>query len=329
MGRKTLRISGAPVWQLAANQHGVITRSQLLSFGLTRTEVQGRLASGRLHRVFRGVYAVGRPELTAHGWWMAAVLACGRDAVLSHESAAALWGFRGRRGSRRAAESSGYPARRQLGSGVPAPAIDISVPAGTFRRRKGIRLHRRSSWKSGDATRRDGIPVTSPARTLIDLATVLASGPLEAAVNEADKFGLIDPESLRSEIESHAGLDGVPALRRLLDRRTFALTDSELERRFLRLVRKAGLPPPRTRQRVNGFQVDFFWPELGLIVETDGLRYHRTPAQQTRDRLRDQLHAAAGLTSLRFTHAQIAFEPGRVAETLTAVSDRLRQVRAA
>ena len=100
----------------------------------------------------------------------------------------------------------------------------------------------------------------------------------------------------------------------MLDRRTFRLTDSELERRFLPLARAAGLPVPLTRQRVNGFEVDFFWPDLGLVVETDGLRYHRTPAQQARDRLRDQAHTAAGLTPLRFTHAQVRFEPGHVRE---------------
>jgi very-short-patch-repair endonuclease len=113
-------------------------------------------------------------------------------------------------------------------------------------------------------------------------------------------------------------------LRRVLDCRTFQLTDSELERRFLRLVRRAGLPRPVTQHRVNGFRVDFYWPELGLVVETDGLRYHRTPAQQSRDRTRDQKHAAAGLTALRFSHAQVAYEAEHVIETLHAVINRQR-----
>src|SRR5207244_8105368 len=108
-------------------------------------------------------------------------------------------------------------------------------------------------------------------------------------------------------------------LRDVLDLRTFTLTDSELERRFLRIVRRAGLPPPLTQFHVNGFRVNFFWPDIGLVVETDGLRYHRTPAQQARDRVRDQTHAAAGLTTLRFTHAQVRFEPDRVRRTLLAV----------
>jgi very-short-patch-repair endonuclease len=234
---------------------------------------------------------------------MAAVLACGAHAVLSHASAASLWAIRRPGGVR---------------------PIDISVPTGVFRSRTNIRLHRRNFENPRDVTRRDGIPVTSPARTLIDLATVLDPCPLEAAVNESDKLGLIDPEALRAALEEHTGIDGVASLRRTLDRRTFRLTDSELERRFLRLIRRAGLPPARTRERVNGFRVDFFWPELGLVVETDGLRYHRTPAQQAKDRARDQAHIAAGLTPLRFTHAQIAHESKSVIQTLSATAERLR-----
>jgi len=101
------------------------------------------------------------------------------------------------------------------------------------------------------------------------------------------------------------------------------LTDSELERRLLPIARRAGLPQPETGVRVNGFKVDFFWPGLGLVVETDGLRYHRTPAQQAKDRVRDQSHAAAGLTSLRFTYDQVAHQPGRVEATLRTVAGRL------
>ena len=113
-------------------------------------------------------------------------------------------------------------------------------------------------------------------------------------------------------------------LRSLLDRRTFTLTDSKLERRFLPIARAAGLARPLTRQHVNGFRVDFFWPELRLVVETDGLRYHRTAARQARDLLRDQVHHAAGFTPLRFTHAQVAFEPEHVRRTLIDVVQVIR-----
>jgi very-short-patch-repair endonuclease len=168
-----------------------------------------------------------------------------------------------------------------------------------------------------------GIPVTSPIRTLVDLATRLSAPQLEAAVNEADKLGLVDPERLRRALEGMTRQRGVTPLRRLLDSRVFRLTDSELERRFLRLVRRARLPMPETQASVNGFRVDFFWREFGLVVETDGLHYHRTPSQQATDRRRDQIHATAGLTALRFTHAQVRFEPGYVRQTLVDVVARL------
>src|SRR5438874_171443 len=119
------------------------------------------------------------------------------------------------------------------------------------------------------------------------------------------------------------GRRGIRTLREVLDKHTFRLTRSELERLFLAIVRTAGLPIPLTQQIVNGFKVDFFWPELGLVVETDGLRYHRTPAQQARDRLRDQAHTAAGLTPLRFTRAQVRFDPAHVQATLAAAAVRL------
>jgi len=167
-----------------------------------------------------------------------------------------------------------------------------------------------------------GIPVTSVVRTLLDLAQRLPRNELEAAVNEADKLDLIDPERLRAALDGRGRQRGVAALRALLDRHTLTLTDSELERRFLPIARRAGLPAPLTQRRVNGFRVDFYWPDLGLVVETDGLRYHRTPAQQAIDRRRDQAHAAAGLTALRFTHEQVVREMEQVEATLVAVVRR-------
>jgi very-short-patch-repair endonuclease len=200
--------------------------------------------------------------------------------------------------------------------------IHVSVGGSKTHRLTGIRIHRRRCLPDSDRSVCDRIPVTSPARTLIDLATVLEPSRLETAVNSADKRDLIDPERLRWEIEAHRGTAGVPALRNLLDRATFSLTDSELERRFLRLVRRAGLPPPETQQRVNGYRVDFYWPELKLIIETDGIRYHRTPTQQSRDRARDQAHVAAGFVALRFTHAQVCYDPEHVVMTLRSVLKR-------
>ena len=160
-------------------------------------------------------------------------------------------------------------------------------------------------------------PISNAARS--SSARTGSGQQLEAHINTADKLDLIDPERLREAAEAYAGLRGSKRLRGLLDRRSFVMTDSDLERRFLPIVERVGLPRPLTRLRVNGYLVDFYWPDLGLVVETAGLRYHRTAAAQTRDRLRDQAHTAAGLTPLRFTHAQVRFEPGYVRATLARV----------
>jgi len=167
-----------------------------------------------------------------------------------------------------------------------------------------------------------GIPVTTPIQTLIDLSLRLDRRGIERAINEADKYDLAHPPELRRALDERSGEPGVAALRHILDRRTFRLTKEELERRFLPLARKAGLPPPLTGQFVNEFEVDFYWPDPGLVVETDGLRYHRTPAEQARDRLRDQAHTAAGLTQLRFTHEQVRYEPEYVVRILAQTASR-------
>jgi very-short-patch-repair endonuclease len=178
----------------------------------------------------------------------------------------------------------------------------------------------------GFATRsvvRDGIPVTGPIRTLVDLAASSDPAAIERMVNEADQLDLVDPETLRRALGDCRGQRGVARLRTVLDPRAFRRTRSGLERSFLRLVERAGLPVLLTGEWVNGFEVDFFWPGLGLVVETDGLRYHRTPARQARDRRRDQAHTVAGMTQLRFTDTQIDFEVPYVIETLRTVARRL------
>jgi very-short-patch-repair endonuclease len=279
----------------------VIARSQLLALGFSPKAIDHRIAVGRLRPIFRGVYSVGRAEPTRYGWWTAAILRCGSQGALSHWSAASLWG---------------------IGT-FPNKPIHVSVPTNVARRQPGIVIHRRARLEGAHVRQVRDIPVTSVAWTLMDLAPHMNRGDLEAAINEADKLDLADPESLRCSLEDLAHHPGVAALRNTLDRRTFTMTRSQLERWFLPLVRAVGLPLPQTLRRVNGFEVDFFWADLGLVVETDGLRYHRTPAAQARDLLRDQAHAAAGLVPLRFTHAQVRYEPAHVEATLRRVARRL------
>jgi very-short-patch-repair endonuclease len=286
-------------WRLARQQHDVLTRQQLLDLGFSRREIERRIESGRLHPVHAGIYAVGRPSLTDKGWWMAAVLACGGGAVLSHSSAAALW--------RIGSEQRGL--------------VELSLPSLSRRRRPSLRIHRRPSLNlQRDITGEYGIPCTTPIQTLIDMSLRLDRAGVERMINEADKYNLVHPPQIREALDERAGEPGVAKLRHILDRRTFRLTREELERRFLPLTRQAGLPTPLTGQFVNDFEVDFYWPELGLVVETDGLRYHRTPAEQARDRLRDQAHTATGLTPLRFTHEQVRYEPEHVLAVLAATA---------
>ncbi len=285
----------AEAWRIARSQIWVVTRRQLREIGFSSEAIDHRIEKGRLHPVHRGVYLVGNPELTPERRFMAAVLACGAGAALSHASAAALWRIR------------------------PSSAIEVSVPAERHPHHPGIVVHRRGSL---DVTYHRRIPVTTPASTLVDLASRLPSNEIERAVNEAVNRDLTDPDRLRSELETMRRRHGVRKLARVLDKRTYVMTDSVLEQRFLRIVRAAGLPLPQTQVYVNGHRVDFYWPELRLVVETDGLRFHRTPAQQAFDDQRGQDHAAAGLIPLRFSHGQIFYEPGRVEKTLRAVASR-------
>ena len=279
----------------------MISREQLDLLGYTESAVRHRLARGRLYEIFFGVFAVGRHGVTHQGRWMAAVLACGKGAVLSHETAAHAWGIlRPREGP-----------------------IHVSIPYMRCTSCRGVHIHRRTNLPACGLTLRHNIPITSAPLTLVDLACRLPSHRLEAAVSEADKLDLLDLVHLRKRLEELPRLPGKGVLRALLDRDTLHLTDSELERRFLRLVRAADLPEPLTQQALNGHRVDFHWPDLGLVVETDGLRYHRTPAQQAGDHRRDQVHARAGLTTMRFTHAQVFHEPEYVRETLRRVISRL------
>jgi very-short-patch-repair endonuclease len=269
--------------------------------GYSEEGIERRLRSGRLHRVMRGVYVVGWPQVTRKQRWMAAVLACGDGAALSHLSAAALWRI-----------------------GKEGGLIDVSVKR--EKRRPDVHSRIRPGLPPPETQIRDRIRVTTPLQTLIDIALELPTNRLERAVNDADKLELIDPESLRIGLDEHAGEPGVKPLRTLLDKDTFVLSDTELEVLFRPIAAAAGLSIEFTKHVVNEFEVDFYWLSLGLVVETDGLRYHRTAAAQRRDAIRDNEHVASGLTRLRFTHWQVKHEPAYV-RTILARTRRHLQAR--
>jgi hypothetical protein len=161
---------------------------------------------------------------------------------------------------------------------------------------------------------------------MIDLATELSTKLLGRAANEADKLEVILADDLREELEAYHSQPGMKPLRTLLDRDTFVLTQEELERHFLPLAREVGLPLPLTGEIVNGYEVDFFWPELKLVVETDGLRYRRTPSAQAKDARRDQAHTAAGFARLRFSHHQVKYERDYVRRILGETAARLSRI---
>lgn len=299
MGDTKLHSAGG-MWELARSQHGIVTRAQLMDRGLTPKAIAHRIRTGRLHPLRRGVYAIGRPEIDQRGRWMAAVLSCGPAALLSHRSAAVLWGF---------AEAS------------LETEVEVVVPRAAVRRRSGIRVHRRVDLGSQHCREVAGIPLTDPISTLVDLASCVVEWRVERAINEADRRDLVDPETLRAIVPTLPPRPGMARLRRLLG--LDALTDSGLERKFLGLVRAAGLPAPESQAWVNGYRVDFYWPDLGLVVETDGWRYHRTPGQQATDYRRDHAHTRDGLTTLRVAESQLRDEPESVRATLSAVAARL------
>ncbi|MDX6580864.1 MAG: hypothetical protein QOI10_48 [Solirubrobacterales bacterium] len=286
---------------LAATQYGLVTRQQLLEFGLSSQGVKHRAARGKLHPIYRGVYALGRPEVTAYGRWMAALLACGPGAVLSHDSAAAYWRL-----------------------GPREDELDVTICPPRRVRVVGIRIHRSRALPPDQVVIDGGLAVTDVLRTLIDLAPRWGEARLEDAIEAADRRDLCDPERLANALSTCPSIPGTATVQRVLERWTLTLTDTQLERRFLPIARRAGLGDPLTQQWLNGSRVDFFWPELGLVVEADGLRYHRTPVRQTADARRDQRHIAAGLTPLRFSHAQITYRPDEVEDTLRRVAARIR-----
>jgi very-short-patch-repair endonuclease len=286
------------VLRIGRRQNGVISRPQLLGLGFSRHAIEHSVESGRLYPTWPGVYAIGTPDLSKRGIWMAAVLSCGGGAALSHAAAAALW---------------------QLGRSW-ARQVEVSVPLTRHPRGKGIRIHRRTAF---EVTRRHNIPVTTPACTIVDLAPRLSRDGLEEMIGQADLLGLINPVALRNVAGRYRNRPGAPRVIATIDRRAFRLTRSKLERLFIPIAVRAGYPVPLTRQWVNGYEVDFYWPDLGLVVETDGLTYHRTPAQQGADRVRDQTHTASGLTPLRFTHEQVAYEQAHVERILAATRARL------
>jgi very-short-patch-repair endonuclease len=280
---------------LAERQHGVVATWQLRRLGFTQDDIDYRVRIGRLHRIHRGVYAVGYRKLTPKGHRMAAVLAYGPDAVLSHQTAAAQWEI-------------GYPSAK----------FHVTTPT-SRRSRPKIRAHR-AVLPPEDLAVKDGIPVTSVARTILDLAATLNHDRLTRLLEEADRKELIDLRALERAIARRPRAAGVPRLKAVLATyRAPADTRSKLERDFRKLLTKAGLPEPQFNVVVAGLTVDVYWPEWKLVVELDGEPYHNNPSAYENDRIRDAILQKAGFRVLRVTGKRLDDEPAAVLADILAL----------
>ncbi len=284
----------AAIAALAERQHGVVSRAQLLDLGVGPGAIKHRVELGRLQHVRRGVYAVGHRALRGEAWWMAGVLAGGVDTVLAGRSAGALWRMRD-------------SAR---------PVVEIISPRRLAL--PGIEAHR-IVLPEDEVTVERGIPVTTPARTLFDLAAVLREDQLEHAFNEAEVRRLTSPVSLDALLKRYPGRRGTAAIRRVLDKHRGygeTATRSELERRFLTLLDEHGLPRPKVNRLSDHGELDARWPEQRLVVECDGFAAHGTREAFERDRARDRELVVAGWRVVRITWRQLIADGDTIAQQL-------------
>jgi very-short-patch-repair endonuclease len=272
---------------LASKQYGVLTRAQLLDVGLERSAIRRRLAAGRLHRLHAGVYAVGHRAPRREARWLAAVLAGGEGAVLSHRSAAALWRIREGEGSR----------------------PDVTVATRSGRRQPGVVLHR-SQLADPDRSEYHGIPVTSPARTLVDLAHEVDQDELVRALRETQFMRRFDLSEMREVLARRP----CRILRILID--DLVLTQSGIEDQLLGICDRHGIGRPLTQQMVCGRRVDFLWPRERVVVETDGWEAHASRSAFQADRTMSNRLQLDGYYVLRFTSADVKRRPGQVARQI-------------
>jgi very-short-patch-repair endonuclease len=255
-----------------------------MSLGFDRKSISYRVRVGRLHPTYPGVYAVGTPILTPRGHLRAALLHYGPTAILSHRSAAAFWGIR--------------PTAQAN--------VDVMVPGSSRRSRRGIRLHRARILHADDVTTHDGMPITSIPRTALDIAATLLRPHLTRAIEQADRLELLDLRAIDQVCARHPNHPGRrPLLSAVQAFREPPQTRSELERRFLDIIRAANLPEPSINVMVAGYEVDFHWPEQRLVVELDGYAFHKQRAAFERDRAKDIALQRANQHVIRLTHLRL------------------------
>jgi very-short-patch-repair endonuclease len=286
--RAELRVTGnrdEKIAAIARLQRGRVARRQLLAAGLSYEVIARAVKRGALLPLPGGVFAVGHAGAVELGNETAVLLALPESAALSHHAAAALWDMR--------PSDAGGP-------------VDAVVPRGSHRRVDGCRVHRARSLQAQDIRIRKGLPVTSPARTLLDEAEELTPRRLELSFDRALVARILRPRDVTELLARTTGRKGATHLAALLERQHgTTLTRSEAEELFLDLVRQAQLPPPRVNARVAGYEVDFFWPEHNVIVEVDGYRFHSTRRAFEHDHRKEADLRAAGFILLRVSFDQL------------------------
>ena len=291
---------------LAAERHGVVARSLLLEHGIPLWLIDERVQTRQLVVLHRGVYALGHAELRAEGWWLAAVESYKSRAVLSHDTAAALWGL------------------------VDAPTFPVHVSApgrSGVRRRRGVVPHRPDTLPADEVTVHRAIPVTTVARTILDVAAAVRGRRLEQVVRRAARLRRFDRRDQLALVERHLHHRGAPELGRLLVALDGRGTDdfrSQMEVAFAQLCDDYGLARPIINGHVLGERVDFHWPDARLVVETDGFEFHAMPTTFADDRRRDQKLTLAGYTVVRLTWEQVTADAARTARTISALLQRTR-----
>ena len=280
---------------IATAQGGVVAFVQLLECGLSPSAIARRVRRGWLHRIHHGVYAVGHRRLDAFGRRMAAVLACGEGAATGHRTALAAWALRA----------------------TTSPTIDVVVHGrGGRRGHAGVRVHRPVSLRDDEITTLDGLPITTPERTIFDSCAILRADGVLRAVEQGEKLRIVDFAVL--ECYAARPARGVGKLRAALgtapDR-----TRSQNERDLLGICTRAGLPAPLVNEPVGPYVVDFLWPQQRLVVEVDSRLHHHTRRAFEGDRRRDAQLSVAGFRVVRITDARLEQEPGAVEAMLVAL----------
>jgi Protein of unknown function (DUF559) len=288
--------------EFARAHHDVIDLGELADLGLSPRAVQDRARQLRLYRKCHRVYAVGRPDLPPRGEWFAAVKACGEGALLSHRSAAAL---------RDLLRVSG--------------AIHVTIPRRSALKHPGIHVHRSTCLTPIDQTEVDGIPCTSVPWTLLDVAATEPRHLLERACNQAEIQGILDYGAIDELLERRAGQPGVRRLRAVLQSGHVGegIPKTVMERRFLSLCRRFGLPRPAVNQPMavpgEQWECDFVWHRERVVVEVDGWKTHQTKRAFQEDRRRDQLLRLEGWQVVRFTWDDVTERPEHVAKVVRAM----------